>query len=105
MPGRRQAGGPVASAARGGEQVTARRRAPALGAALLLAVGGVLAVVVLAACSGAASTTLCHPHSAPVHGGANPIIKNGWPSAGAQCITTDGSASFTVVNSSIARNH
>ena len=85
--------------------MTARRRAPALGAALLLAVGGVLAVVVLAACSGAATTTLCHSQSVAVHGGAYTIMNNEWHSAAAQCITTDGSASFTVVNSSIASKH
>ena len=85
--------------------MTARRRAPALGAALVLAVGGVLAVVVLSACSGAATTTLCHSQSVAVHGGAYTIMNNEWHSAAAQCITTDGSASFTVVNSSIASRH
>jgi hypothetical protein len=82
----------------------ARRRAPALGAALL-ATGGVLAVVLLAACSGAATATLCHSQSASVSGGAYTVMNNEWHSDAAQCITTDGSASFTVVNSSIASKH
>jgi len=82
--------------------MTARRRALALGAAPLLAAGGVLAVVLLAACSGAATTTLCHSQSASVSGGAYTIMNNEWHSDAAQCITTDGSASFTVVSSSIA---
>jgi Glycosyl hydrolase family 12 len=81
--------------------MTARRQAGAWGAALLAA-GGALAVVVLAACSGAATTTLCHSQSASVSGGAYTIMNNEWHSGAAQCITTDGSASFTVANSSIA---
>lgn len=85
--------------------MTARRRALALCAAPLLAPGGVLAVVLLAACSGAAATTLCHSQSAAVSGGAYTIMNNEWHSAAAQCILTDGSASFTVVNSSIASKH
>ena len=85
--------------------MTARRRALALCAAPLLAPGGVLAVVLLAACSGAATTKLCHSQSASVSGGAYTIMNNEWHSAAAQCSTTDGSASFTVVNSSIASRH
>src|SRR5690349_14647951 len=85
--------------------MTARRRALALCAAPLLAPGGVLAVVLLAACSGAATTKLCHSQSVSVSGGAYTIMNNEWHSAAAQCITTDGSASFTVVNSSIASRH
>jgi Glycosyl hydrolase family 12 len=82
--------------------MTARRRALALGATSLLAAGGVLAVVLLAACSGAGTTTLCHLQSVSVSGGAYAIMNNEWHSGAAQCITTDGRAGFTVVNSSIA---
>jgi hypothetical protein len=85
--------------------MTACRRAQALGAAALLAAGGVLAAVLLAACSGAATMTLCHSQTASVSGGAYTIMNNEWHSGAAQCITTDGSASFTVVNSSIASKH
>ena len=81
--------------------MTARRRALAL-AALVPGAGGVLAVVLLAACSAAATTTLCGSQSASVGGGAYTIMNNEWHSAASQCITTDGTASFTVTNSSIA---
>ena len=81
--------------------MTARRRALALAAALVPAAGGVLAAVLLAACSGAA-TTLCGSQSASVSGGAYTIMNNEWHSGADQCITTDGTASFTVANSSIA---
>jgi Glycosyl hydrolase family 12 len=81
--------------------MTARRRALAL-AALVPGAGGVLAVILLAACSGAATTTLCGSQSASVSGGAYTIMNNEWHSAAAQCITTDGTDTFTVTNSSIA---
>jgi Glycosyl hydrolase family 12 len=82
--------------------MTAGRRALALATALLSGGGGVLAVVLLAACSGAATTTLCGSQYASVSGGAYTIMNNEWHSHAAQCITTDGNASFTVANSSIA---
>jgi len=86
--------------------MTARRPALAFGAALLLAAGGVLAVVLLAACSQTATiTTLCHSQSASVSGGAYTIMNNEWHSHAAQCITTDGTASFTVTSSAIAARH
>jgi Glycosyl hydrolase family 12 len=81
--------------------MTARRRALAL-AALAPAAGGVLAVVLLAACSGTGATTLCGSQSASVGGGAYTVMNNEWHSDAAQCIITDGTASFTVTNSSIA---
>lgn len=84
--------------------MTARRRALALAAALLPGAGGVLAAVLLAACSGAGTSTLCGSQSASVSGGAYTIMNNEWHSDAPQCITTDGSASFTVTNSSIARS-
>jgi hypothetical protein len=85
--------------------MTARWRALALAGALVPGAGGVLAVVVLAACSGAATTTLCGSQSVSVSGGAYTIMNNEWHSGARQCITTDGSASFTVTNSSIAAGH
>jgi Glycosyl hydrolase family 12 len=85
--------------------MTAGRRALALAVALLPVAGGVLAVVLLAACSGAGATTLCGLQSASVSGGAYTIMNNEWHSGAPQCITTDGNASFTVTNSSIAARH
>jgi len=81
--------------------MTARRRALALAAALVPGAGGVLAVALLAACSGAATSTLCGSQSASVSGGAYTIMNNEWHSEALQCITTDGTASFTVTSSSI----
>ena len=85
--------------------MTAGRRALALATALLSGAGGVLAVVLLAACSGAATTTLCGSQSASVSSGAYTIMNNEWHSHAAQCITTDGTASFTVTSSAIAARH
>jgi hypothetical protein len=78
--------------------MTARRHTPAL----LLAAGAILAAVLPAACSSAATTTLCHSQTHPVSGGTYTIMNNEWHSDADQCITTDGTASFTVANSSIA---
>ena len=78
--------------------MTARRHTPAL----LLAAGAILAAVLPAACSSAATTTLCRSQTHPVSGGTYTIMNNEWHSDADQCITTDGTASFTVANSSIA---
>jgi hypothetical protein len=78
-------------------------RALALPAVLLLA-GGILAVSLPASSKAATTaTTLCNSQSAPVGGGAYTIGNNEWGSSALECITTDGSADFTVANSSIAR--
>jgi hypothetical protein len=78
--------------------MTARRHTPGL----LLAAGAILAAVLPAACSSGGTTTLCHSQAHPVGGGSYTIMNNEWHSSAAQCITTDGTASFTVANSSIA---
>src|SRR5258706_2377111 len=79
-------------------------RALTLPAALLVA-GGLLAVSLPAASSRAAATTttLCNSQTAPAGGGAYTIGNNEWGSGAPECITTDGSADFTVANSSIAK--
>jgi len=46
-------------------------------------------------------TTLCHSQAAPVDGGGYGVNNNEWASRAAQCITTDGNASFTVTHSAI----
>jgi len=78
--------------------MTARRHTPAP----LLAAGAILAAVLPAACSSTGTTTLCHSDTHPVSGGTYTVMNNEWHSDAAQCITTDGTASFTVANSSIA---
>ena len=78
--------------------MTAHRHAPAL----LLSAAAIVAGLMPAACSGAGTTTLCHSQAHPVGGGAYRIMNNEWHSNADQCITTDGTPSFTVANSSIA---
>ena len=80
--------------------MTTRRRTPAP----LLAAAAILAGVLPAACSSAGTTTLCHSQTHPVSGGAYTVMNNEWHSDADQCITTDGTASFTVANSSIANS-
>ena len=77
--------------------MTARRHTTAL-----LAAGAILAAVLPAACSSEGTTTLCHSQAHPVSGGSYTVMNNEWHSDANQCITTDGTASFTVANSSIA---
>jgi cellulose 1,4-beta-cellobiosidase len=78
--------------------MTARSHAPAL----LLSAAAIVAAVMPAACSSAGTTTLCHSQAHPVGGGSYTIMNNEWHSNADQCIATDGTASFTVANSSIA---
>ena len=87
---------PAARTHHGG--MTARRHIRAS----LLAAGAILATVLPAACSSGGTTTLCHSETHPVSGGTYTVMNNEWHSDAAQCITTDGTASFTVANSSIA---
>ncbi len=78
-------------------------RALALPAVLLLA-GGLLAVSLPASSKAATTTTtLCNSQTAPVGGGAYTIGNNEWGSGALECITTDGSADFTVAKCSIAK--
>ena len=79
-------------------------RALALPATLLLA-GGLVAVSLPAASSNAATaTTLCNSQTAHVDSSAYTVENNEWGSGARECITTDGSAGFTVANSSIANS-
>ena len=61
--------------------------------------------VAAAACStvptATTTTTLCQSQAAPVSGGAYRVNNNEWASSAAQCITTDGNASFRVMHSAI----
>ena len=86
---------PAARTHHGG--MTSGRHTPAL-----LLAATLLAAAALAACSGGGTTTLCHSQAHPVSGGTYTIMNNEWHSSAAQCITTDGTASFSVANSSIA---
>jgi hypothetical protein len=91
-------------------RLTPFARASALAAALLAA-GGIVAVSLPAASSQAASsqaaatpTTLCQSQTRHVDGGAYTVENNEWGSGEPECITTAGSAGFTVANSSIANS-
>jgi Glycosyl hydrolase family 12 len=77
--------------------MTPRRYAMALAAALLL---GTLP----AACASAATARLCGSQAQPVSGSAYTVQNNEWRSIAPECITTDGSASFTVTSSSLANS-
>jgi hypothetical protein len=78
-------------------------------ARMLLLVTAVLAGVAAAATSAtlgtpahAATTTLCNSQTASVGGGSYIVQNNEWNSGAAECVTTDGSADFTVANSAIS---
>jgi glycosyl hydrolase family 12/cellulose binding protein with CBM2 domain len=60
------------------------------------------ALTFLADSAQAATTTLCNSQTAAVSGGAYTVQNNEWNSSAAECVTTDGSADFTVANSSIS---
>jgi hypothetical protein len=75
---------------------------------LALAVTGVAGVacttgmVVPAVSSQAATTTLCQTQTLPVASGAYTVQNNEWGSSAPECITTHGTAAFTVANSAMA---
>jgi hypothetical protein len=75
----------------------------AIGAAMaaVIAVGG---VATGSAYASAAATQLCQEQSTPVAGGAYTVQNNEWGSSQPECISTDGNADFTVVNSSISNS-
>ena len=79
--------------------MTARRHT-----SVLLLAGAILAAAAPAACSSGGATTLCHSDTHPVGGGTYTVMNNEWHSNANQCITTDGTASFTVTNSAIANS-
>jgi hypothetical protein len=69
-----------------------------------LAVAGLLTGALFAAGPAgvqAASTQLCQMQNTPVAGGVYTVQNNEWGSGASECITTDGSADFTVANSAI----
>jgi len=78
-------------------------RALALAAALL-AVAGTLALILPAASSQAATPALCKSQTAPVASRGYTVENNEWGSSEPECITTNGNASFSVSNSSIANS-
>jgi hypothetical protein len=86
-------------------RLTLFARASAL-AAGLLAAGGIVAVSLPAGSSQAATTpkTLCRSQTASVDSRGYTVENNEWGSGEPECITTDGSAGFTVANSSIANS-
>ena len=67
-----------------------------------LALAAALLLGALPACSKTAPATLCNSQTLSVSGGAYTLQNNEWGSTAPECITTDGSASFTVATSSIA---
>src|SRR5215469_16873842 len=81
-------------------RMTSFARGLALPAALLTA-GGTLAVMA-ASSSQAATGPLCKTQTLPVDSSAYTVENNEWGSSAPECISTDGSADFTVANSSIA---
>jgi len=52
----------------------------------------------------AGGTTLCKEQTRPVAGRAYTVENNEWGSSAPECVSTDGSAGFTVANSSIANS-
>src|SRR5215470_4408410 len=83
-------------------RMTLFARVFALFAALLTA-GGTLAVLA-ATSSEAATGPLCKSQTLPVDSSAYMVENNEWGSTAPECISTDGSADFTVPNSSIANS-
>jgi hypothetical protein len=91
--------------------VTRSRYALAIAATLLLALGTFLAARAVSAGgqppalaanpAAAVTTTLCQQQTAPVAGGTYIVQNNEFASSAPECVSTDGSADFTVANSSI----
>jgi hypothetical protein len=92
--------------------VTRSRYALAIAATLLLALGTFLAARAVSAGgqppaltanpAAAVTTTLCQEQTAPVSGGTYTVQNNEFDSSAPQCVSTDGSADFTVANSAIS---
>jgi cellulase/cellobiase CelA1 len=91
--------------------VTRSRYALAIAATLLLALGTFLAAravsaggqppALTASPAAAATTTLCQEQTAPVASGTYTVQNNEFDSSAPECVSTDGSADFTVASSSI----
>jgi glycosyl hydrolase family 12/cellulose binding protein with CBM2 domain/putative Ig domain-containing protein len=70
--------------------------------AVLAGVAGVATSATLGTPARAATTTLCNSQTASVGGGSYIVQNDEWDSSAAECVTTDGSADFTVANSAIS---
>ena len=73
-------------------------------AAALAATGLIIGALLVAGAGGAraATTQLCQSQTAAVSGGTYTVQNNEWGSSAPECVATDGSADFTVVNSAIS---
>jgi hypothetical protein len=71
--------------------------------AALLVVGGTLAVL-LSSTSEAATTPLCKSQTLPIEGASYTVENNEWGSSAPECISTDGTPTFSVANSAIANS-
>lgn len=74
----------------------------AIAAALALLAGGATGVLADSPAASAATATLCQEQTAPVSGGTYTVQNNEFASSASECVTTDGSADFTVANSAIS---
>ena len=70
--------------------------------AMLAGATGLAASAAFGTPAHAATTTLCNSQTASVGGGSYLVQNDEWNSSAAECATTDGSADFTVANSSIS---
>jgi Glycosyl hydrolase family 12/Cellulose binding domain len=70
-------------------------------AALAMAIGGGAALTLSTSGAQAATTTLCQEETSAVSGGTYKVQNNEFDSGASECVSTDGNADFTVVNSSI----
>jgi hypothetical protein len=78
-----------------------KRSLLASAAALAVVVGGGTALALSTSGAQAATTTLCQEETSPVSGGTYTVQNNEFDSGASECATTNGSADFTVANSSI----
>ena len=69
---------------------------------VLAGLAGITVSAALGTSAHAATTTLCNSQTASVGGGSYIVQNNEWDSSAAECVTTDGSADFTVANSAIS---
>lgn len=76
--------------------------AAVLGACASLAAGTTARAADQPAAARSAATTLCDSQTAPAGAGTFIVQNNEWNSSAPECVTTDGSAGFTVTNSSIS---
>src|SRR5579862_893946 len=70
--------------------------------AMLAGATGLAASAAFGTPAHAATTTLCNSQTASVGGGSYIVQNDEWDSSAAECVTTDGSADFTVANSAIS---